>query len=486
MKDIAIVFDCGATNVRVIAMDTTGKILASKTTPNETDEDPNYKGGRIWDIDKMWQKLVVASQHVTSNIDTSRIAGVSVTTFGVDGTFLDKDGKELYPVISWQCERTQAIIDNIGKYMPLLEVYKTSGIFPYAFNTINKMIWFHENRPDIPEKAHRFLFIPSLFIYKMTGAMQNETTMAGTSMMFELGERDFSTEILSKIGIERSLFGKLAKPGDKAGELHAAAEKETGIPAGTPVFFAGHDTQFAIFGSGATLNQAVLSSGTWEILMARTENFKTTEKELAANLTFESDPIPGVYNIGQNWIGSGILEWFTKNFCSGLSGNELYETIIGEAELVNPGEHGLSVNPDFYKESGHSTGGSISGLTINTSRGEIYRAILEGLAFRLKEGLEALEEAGNFKAEKILCVGGGSKNRLWNQLRTDVCGIPIQLIDQKETTVLGASLFVFSGAGLYTSPEEARNHIPYNPTVISPSEQTELYKKLYQRFSESR
>ncbi len=160
-KDIAIVFDCGATNVRVIAMDKSGSILASNSMSNETDEDPHYPGGRIWDLDKLWGKLCKAASAVTTEIDTQRIAGATVTTFGVDGAFTDKKGELLYPVISWQCQRTAPIMNNIDKYLPLKEIYKTSGVYPYAFNTINKMVWFKENRPDIIEKAHRFLFIPS-------------------------------------------------------------------------------------------------------------------------------------------------------------------------------------------------------------------------------------------------------------------------------------------------------------------------------------
>ena len=280
MKDIAIVFDCGATNVRVIAMDTKGQIFASKSAPNETDPDPHLDGGIIWDIEKMWGKLKAAALEVTSKIDTSRIAGATVTTFGVDGAFVNEQGELLYPVVSWQCNRTHPIMDSIDKYMPLEELYGITGVYPYAFNTINKMIWFRENRPDILDSAHRFLFIPSLFIKNLTGELKNDATMMGTSMMADLGKRDFSEDVLSKVGITPALFGDINEAGDKAGETHAQALEETGIPVGTPVFFAGHDTQFAVFGSGAELNQPVLSSGTWEILMARTADFTSGKEEL--------------------------------------------------------------------------------------------------------------------------------------------------------------------------------------------------------------
>ncbi len=481
-KDIAIVFDCGATNVRVIAIDKLGEILASHVMPNETDEDPNFSGGRIWDLEKLWGKLCKAAKIVSKEINLVRIAGVTVTTFGVDGAFTDEKGKILYPIISWQCGRTSAVMNSIEKYIPLSTLYKISGVYPYAFNTINKMIWFKENRPDIIENAHRFLFIPSLLINKLTGALKNDVSMMGTAMMADLQKRELSDRILNSIGVDKNLFGTIGEPGERAGQINTEASKLTGIPEGTPVFLAGHDTQFAMFGSGAQLNQPVLSSGTWEVLMSRSQTFKTSEVELDQNLTTELDPIPGIYNIGQNWLGSGVLEWFSKSFYSGLSGDELYATMINEAEIEMPGSNGLMVDPAFYDDGSGINAGTIKGITISTRRSQIYRAFLESLAYRLREGLEALQSAGNFKAEHIICVGGGSKNRLWNQLRADVCDIPIQLIDQKETTVLGASMFVFAGAGVYGSANEAREKINYNPKLVMPSANHQVYDQLYRNY----
>ncbi len=478
-KDIAIVFDCGATNVRVIAMDTKGQIVASQTMPNETDADPHLSGGRIWDVQKIWEKLCKAAQAVTAAIDTSRIAGVTVTTFGVDGTFTDETGQLLYPVISWQCPRTQSILEDISKYISVEQLYQISGVYPYAFNTINKMIWFKENRPDVVDQASHFLFIPSLFLHKLTGILRNDTTMMGTSMMANLKERSLSEEIIASLDLDKSLFGSLAEPGEQAGTIHSQAADQTGIPLGTPAFFAGHDTQFAIYGSGADVNEPILSSGTWEILMSRTTSFHATEKELHEKLTTEADAIAGTFNIGQNWLGSGILEWFSRMAYAELDGDELYAAMISEAEQVRPGSHELQIDPVFFKDANQIHAGSISGLTIHTSRSQLYRAFLESLAFRLRQALEALQRAGNFNADRIICVGGGSKNKLWNQIRADVCQVPIQLIDQKETTVLGAALFTFTGAGIYDSPEEARQQIDYQPEKIMPSKNTSTYNDLY-------
>ncbi len=466
-KDIIIVFDCGATNVRVIAINSSGIILASESAPNNIKPDPFYPSYRIWDVNEIWQKMCIASQKVVRQINRNELAGVTITTFGVDGTLFDKSGKMLYPVISWQCERTNQIMENIGKYIPLIDLYRESGVLPFTFNTINKLIWFIEHKPELVEKSYRFLFIPSVFAFFLTGEMLNDSTMAGTSMATNLTTRNFSETILNKIGFPSDRLGKIVEAGTITGKVNTAASSVTGIPKGIPVVATGHDTQFAIFGSGAEINQPVLSSGTWEILMVRSETFKTGKEQLDMAITTELDSRPGLFNIGNQWIASGILEWARKNLYSDIK-SEIYEVMISGAEKVPKGCNGVKVIPKFYEELKGKPGGKIVGLTMESTRDEIYRAMLEALSERLVEGKNALEKAGGFKTESILCVGGGSKNRLWNRLRAQYSGVPVKVIDQKETTVLGASLFVQAACGNASSPEEARKSIDYNIEFIKP------------------
>jgi L-fuculokinase len=466
-KDIVIVFDCGATNVRVIAIDSRGKIIASDSSPNNTKPDPYNLSWRIWDAQDIWSRMCLASRKVIKEIEPSRIAGTTVTTFGVDGTLFDKSGKMLYPVISWQCERTAPIMANIGKYIPLDDLYGECGVLPFTFNTINKLIWFAEKRPDLVEKSHRFLFMPSIFTFFMTGEMVNDTTMAGTSMVTNLSERQMSENILSRIGFPGDKFGEIAEAGTITGKITATASSETGIPEGTPVVASGHDTQFAIFGSGAEKNQPVLSSGTWEILMVRSEGHRSGKEQLENSITTELDSRPDLYNIGNQWIASGILEWARKNLYADII-DDVYEAMISGAEKVPAGSNGVKVVPKFYEELNGKPAGQILGLTMESTRDDIYHAMLESLSERLAEGKKALEIAGGFKTDSILCVGGGSKNRLWNKLRARHTGVPVKIIDQKETTVLGASLFVQAACGNVSSPEEARKMIDYKTETIWP------------------
>jgi L-fuculokinase len=468
--DIVIVFDCGATNVRAVAVNSKGEIIASDSYANNTRPDPFYPAYRIWDVREIWDKMCLASRKILSQTGKEGIAGVTVTTFGVDGTLFDRSGEMLYPVISWQCERTNPIMANIDKYIPLGDLYSECGVLPFTFNTINKIIWFLENKPEIAEKSYRFLFMPSIFSYFLTGEMVNDSTMAGTSMLTSLASRTYSSRILGKIGFPVEKFGTSAEPGTVTGRINREASVLTGIPEGTPVVATGHDTQFAIFGSGAGKNQPVLSSGTWEILMVRSEGYMSGKSQLNMAITTELDSRPGLYNIGNQWIASGILEWARKNLYSDIR-NDVYEVMISGAEKVPSGCNGVKVIPRFYEELRGRPGGQILGLTMESTRDEIYRAMLEALAARLDEGKRALEKAGGFRTESILCVGGGSKNRLWNRLRADYTGVPVKIIDQKETTVLGASLFVQAACGNASSPEEAGSAIDYKTEIIEPSNQ---------------
>jgi len=467
-SDIVIVFDCGATNVRVIAINSRGIIKASESIPNSTKPDPFYPEYRIWDVDEIWQKMCRASKKVIRQISPDEIIGVTVTAFGVDGTLFDRSGRMLYPVISWQCERTARIMADIGKYIPLVDLYKECGVLPFTFNTINKLIWFAEQKPELAEKSHRFLFMPSIFSYMLTGEMVNDTTMAGTSMLTNLSARKFSKTILDRLGFPPNKFGDIVEAGTITDSINKMASKQTGIPADVPVVATGHDTQFAIFGSGAEINQPVLSSGTWEILMVRSEGYRSGKEQLDMAITTELDSRPGLYNIGNQWIASGVLEWARRNLYSDIR-KDVYEAMIAGAEKVPANCNGVRVVTKFYEELKGKPGGEILGLTMESTRDEIYRAMLEALSERLVEGKTALEEAGGFKAESILCVGGGSKNRLWNRLRADYTGVPIKVIDQKETTVLGASLFVQSACGNASSPEEARSKIDYKTVIIEPA-----------------
>ena len=179
------------------------------------------------------------------------VRGITVTTFGVDGALVDEHGKLLYPVISWKCPRTAAVMENIHRFVPAA-AQQIAGVGAFAFNTLYKLVWLKENHPQLLEQAHAWLFISSLLNHRLTGRFTTDITMAGTSQMLDIHQRDFSAQILQATGLPRRLFPRLVEAGQQIGTLQSDAANMLGLAVGIPVISAGHDTQFALFGAGAS------------------------------------------------------------------------------------------------------------------------------------------------------------------------------------------------------------------------------------------
>ena len=469
---IVLIFDCGATNLRTIAMNDKGKIMASHHLANNTQQGSESPDYHIWDFEEIWQKLTMCADNTITQlkqqqVDLKEIVGISVTTFGVDGAPFDKNGQQLYPIISWKCPRTVPVMENLPQLLDIKALYQRNGIGQYSFNTLFKLLWLKENKPDIFQKMDKFVFISSMLTQRLTSKFTTDRTMAGTSMMTNLATGNWDEDILKLLGLSQKHFPPLHNAGEKVGELTSALADHWGLNR-SPVISCGHDTQFAVFGSGAGLNQPVLSSGTWEILMARTEHAKPQFDFVPQGLTTEFDAQLNCFNPAVQWVGSGIMEWLGKLLFADVYGtDQYYPTMIAEGAAA--GEKGSQSAVNFQGVFSQLGQGNISGLSMFSTRGEIYRAALYYMANQLKQGLDVLQQVSHFKAESLLCVGGGSKNPLWNQIRADVLGLPIDVVDVAESTVLGAAMFTFAGVGIYATPEQAQKAMQPNRKRVNPA-----------------
>ena len=464
--------DCGATNVRAIIVDDKGNLVAKASQPNSTDSGAENAQYHVWNADRILNQLAECARKILPEVDATQVKGITITTFGVDGALVDEQGELLYPVISWKCPRTAEVMKNIDKYMPQRKLNELSGVGEFAFNTLYKLIWLKEIRPERLEKAHAWLFISNILAHRLTGVMATDRTMAGTSQITDLTTGDWSDEILATLGISKSLFPPMVDAGEVIGHLTPAACELLGLPCSVPVVSTGHDTQFALFGSGVKETQPFLSSGTWEILMLRTAKAALEADDYAAGATVEYDSKAGLLNPGLQWIASGIIEWVKSTCYNG----ENYDTMDAEAAAIPPGCDGVKLIPNFLPSD--STPGSIEGLILGRTRGHIYRAAMEALTLRLKNRLEKLEKVGGFKATELLLVGGGARNKIWTQMRADILGLPILVSKVSESTVLGAAMYAFAGAGVYPSPDACRDAFGISYETILPGEQQALYATL--------
>ena len=468
---LVLALDCGATSLRAILVTAEGEILAHASRPSETRVGDDGPGYHHWDLDRITTDLAACSNGILDGRDAKQIAAITVTTFGCDGAWVNGDGSLRDPVISWKCPRTAPVMEAIDEVIPMQRLHEITGIGRMAFNTIFKLLWLQRNKPGVADGAAGWMFISSLINHRLTGEFSTDHSMAGTSQLTDLQTGDFSPEVLAAIGIDRAMFPRMVRAGEVVGALTREASEKFGLGGHCPpVVSAGHDTQFAVFGSGAEQNQPVLSSGTWEILMVRAATAKLGAGDFAAGATCEFDAAPGLLNPGLQWLGSGVLEWIRETCYRGEGGGgEVYDTMIREASDVDPGCEGVSFVPDLLPSG--DTRGRIDGLRLGHTRGHIYRAALEALSARLAEQLARLEQVGGFTAPSMILVGGASRNAFWTQLRANAIGRPIHVCTEPETTVLGAAMFGFAGAGVHPSPEAAREAFGVAFDEVLPQEQ---------------
>jgi len=201
----------------------------------------------------------------------------------------------------------------------------------------------------------------------------------------------------------------------------------------------------------------------------------------------ECDAVPGLYNAGMQWIGSGVLEWFIELFGdSAAERRERHRFFERCAEKVPAGAGGVMMEPSLLPGSGigriYHTHGTLLGCTMRTGSPEVYRAVIEGLSFQLRRAVESIRTAGAIDPDRLVVVGGGSRNRLWNRIRADVLDLPIHTTRQAENTVVGAALFGFIGAGWYRNFEEARRSADFSGPVFEPTGTRGIYDELYNKF----
>jgi len=397
---------------------------------------------------------------------------------------VDARGRPTYPPICWQCPRTEPTAEAITGKVSAWELFRTTGYQVISFNTLLRLVWLRENAPEALDRAKVWMMMAGLLSHRLCGEMSIDYTGASTMMAMDLRRRAWSPKLLKLAGVDASFFPRFVESGETIGTVTPRASRATGIPAGTPVTAAGHDTQFAPIGSGARAGEAILSSGTWEILMARVPKFTANKAGFDGGLIIEADALPGLFDPQLLMMGSGVLEWLAKHFYADvLDTPKLYRTMIREARGLEPGSGGVMLIPSFVAGTGptkrYGTLGTVLGLTISTRRGQVYRAALEGLACQLRLAIEMLRAATGFAPRGIRVVGGGSKNDLWNQIRADVAGLPVTTIEQKEATVLGAAICAFVGAGVYPSVRAAQRAMKLKETRFRPSKQRAAYERVY-------
>lgn len=492
-EPLLLSIDNGTQSLRAIVFDSQGRIVAKSQQWFEPYVSPR-PGWAEQDPLVYWDALCRACREVVAHPDVraDQLQGLAVTTQRGTVINLDREGNPLRPAILWLDKRTISGEPPVGGLWGLL--FKIAGVsHTVAHLQANaESNWIRRMQPDIWEKTHKFVLLSGYLNYKLTG---NWVDSIGS----QVGYLPFDYKALkwakpsdwkwNVLGIEAEQLTDLVPPGSLLGKVGAEAARQTGLPLNLPVYAAAADKACEVLGAGSLAREiGCLSYGT-----TATINITST-KYLEAHAFIPPYPaaVPGNYSPEvQIFRGYWMVEWFKREFGQdvirkaeqqGIKPEQLLEEKIRD---IKPGCDGLLLQPFWtpgVKIPGPEARGSVVGFTDNHGRGHLYRAILEGLAFALREGAEHIQRRGKLKLNTIRVSGGGSQSDTAMQITADVFGLPAARPHTYETSGLGAAMVLAVGLGIYGNFEQAAANMTRVGKVFQPiPANRDHYDKLYRR-----
>ncbi|MFP4024768.1 MAG: FGGY-family carbohydrate kinase [Thiohalospira sp.] len=490
-KKYVVVIDAGTQSIRAAIIGLKGNICALERTeidsyfsdqPGFAEQDPEY----------LWDKLCETTRRLVKNIafDTSLIQGLSITTQRGSVVNLDEKGKPLRPAIIWLDQR-KAKVGNwpkgiVKKGLQLLNMYESLA---HAIKD-GESNWIRQNQPEIWKKTYKYVFLSAFFNHRLTGNFIDSVGSTVGYMPFDYKKQQWSEpgSINNKLfPIEPEKLVDLAKPSEKLGNVTSEASKQTGLPEGLPVIAAAADKACEVLGSGCiTPEIACLSYGT-------TATIETVNRKYIEVIKyFPSYPsaIPNHYNTEvMIYRGYWMINWFKKEFGyrevelskkTRKSPEELFDEMIRD---IPPGSMGLTLQPYWspgVKIPGHEAKGAVIGFGDVHTRAYLYRSIIEGLTYALKDGALLTQKRTGVKIEKLRVSGGGSQSENALQITADIFDMPVEKPHTYETSALGAAINCAVGLKLYPDFQTAiDNMCSVGETYLPKPENRAIYKKLF-------
>ena len=420
------------------------------------------------------------------------IVGSTVTTFRDSSVQLDKDLKPIRPSILWLDQR----MAEAKEKMPLLHraAFKLVGMNNTIELNRRRTIahWLKENEPETWNKTYKYVNISTYLIYKLTGLLVDSAASLTGHYPINFKKKKWYKEGALKgriFGIPNRMLPDIKQPGEVLGTISDAVAEECGLPKGIKVIATGSDKACETVGLGALSRDiGAISYGTASTIEVSNQKYHEPEKFLPAYPA----AVPGWYNMDvQIYRGYWMLTWFSREFASELV-NEAKIQEMAVEEILNsklstipPGSDGLVLQP--YWGPGLSrplAKGAIIGFSDVHTMVHLYRAIIEGIAYALREGLESIEKSQKHKIKSIMISGGGSQSDAICQITSDIFGLPVSRVQTFETTSLGAAIATFVGLGEFKSVEEAMQSMSRITSTFTPDEKAHkqynyLYKKAY-------
>ena len=455
-RDLVIGIDSSTTATKVIAWDRTGAPVAegraaiplAQPRPRYFEQDP----------EDWWRSTSLALRELTAKIEPARIAGVAISnqreTFGL----FDEHGQPIRPAIVWLDERAMDQMRRFGASFGADKIHAISGKPVDITPCLYRMVWLRENEPHHLDRAAYVAEVHGYLCFRLTGRWATSTASADPLGVLHMERLDWSEDILAAADVSIDKMLALVRPGALIGTATEAAAHATGLLVGTPVFAAGGDGQCA--GTGVDILQtgrAYINLGTAVVSGCYSERY-------AFDTAFRTETaIADRGYIVETCLRSGtfLLDWLTRDIL-GIDHEREVEALTAlevEAAASPIGANGVMLVP--YWEGcmtphwDASARGVIAGLSGSTRRGDLYRALLEGVVLEQALASKRLQAGCGQTIDHYVAVGGGTASNLWMQILADATGVPVHRSTSKEASSLGAAMAAATGCGWFRNFAEA-------------------------------
>ncbi|MBW7469758.1 FGGY-family carbohydrate kinase [Marinobacter sp. M216] len=490
-EPLILAIDNGTQSVRALLFDKYGNLISK----GKQDLDPYFSEQPGWaeqHPEYFWENLGNACRLLWGNTDAqpSQVVGITVTTQRGTVINLDKHGKPLRPAIIWLDQRHARVDGPVkGPWGWLFKLARLEDTIN-RFREKNQANWIAQNQPEIWQQTRHFLLLSGYLNYRLTGQFRDSTGSQVGYLPFDYrkhrwaGRRDFKWQTMP---VTRAMLPELVEPGGSLGALTPEAAAHLGLPEGLPVMAAASDKACEILGSGGlTPDIGCMSYGTTATINTTSERYVEAIKLMPPY----PSALPGRYSTEvMIYRGFWMVSWFKREF--GLRERKLAEQRGIEPEVlfdelvraVPAGSMGLMLQPYWspgVRQPGPEAKGSIIGFGDVHTRAHIYRAILEGLAYALREGKEKIEKRTGTPIRSLRVAGGGSQSDAAMQLTADVFGLPAERPHTYETSGLGAAIDAAVGLRLHPDFQTAVAAMTRVGDVFLPQPETHaLYDRLY-------